>query len=160
MGYAFVKTAIYFSVPHVMTFTNKCHLCKITELCNGLRCQNHRLSCQIYRLLPLILLVTSHNTKDLYCETCYDNKEKKMRYAFVKIAIYFSVPHAMMFTNKCHICKITEFYQDHGCRNHRLSCQIYRLLPPYCLPLAATLWTAIVRLSMIIRTKRKMRFAL
>ena len=71
-----------------------------------------------------ILLVTSHNTKDRYCETCYDNKEKRlMRYAFLKTAIYLSVPHAMTFTNKCHLYKITELFVEHGCQNHRLSCK-------------------------------------
>ena len=79
MRHAFVNTAMYFSVPHAMTFKNKRHLCKITELFVEHGCQNHRLSCQIYRLLPHILLVTSRNTMDCYCETSYDNnKDKKI----------------------------------------------------------------------------------
>ena len=35
MGNAFVKIAINIFVPHIMTFTNKCHLCKITKSKEG-----------------------------------------------------------------------------------------------------------------------------
>ena len=65
--------------------------------------------------------------------------KRLMENAFVKIAIYFFLPNAMMFTNKCHLCKITEFYKDQACPNHRQSFQICRLLPPYLLSLAIRL---------------------
>ena len=62
-----------------------------------------------------------------------------MENAFVKIAIYFLVPNAMMSTNKCHLCKITEFYKDQGGPNHKQSFQLCRLLPPYWLSFAIRL---------------------
>ena len=88
-----------------------------------------RQHCQIYRqlLLPAYWL-TLAVTFWLLWDVLKTMTKRLMEKAFVKIAIYFFVPHAMMFTNKCHLCKITEFYKDQGCPNHRQSFQICRLL--------------------------------
>ena len=100
-----------------------------------------------------ILLVTSHNTMGRYCETCYENKDEKTdETCLCQDCKVFLCTRCYDVYKECHLCKITELYVEHGCQNHRLSSQIYRLLPPYCLSLAATLWTAIVRLVMIIMT--------
>ena len=108
MENAFVKITIYFFVPHAMMFTNKCHLCKITEFYKDQGCPNDRQSFQICR------------PSDLgYLENCFETMEKRfMGNAFVKIAIYIFVPHIMTFTNKCHLCKVTKSYEGQECRNH------------------------------------------
>ena len=41
-----------------------------------------------------------------------------MKNAFVKIATYFKVPHAMTLINKCHLCKITKSFVGQECPNH------------------------------------------
>ena len=99
-----------------------------------------RQHCQIYRqlLLPAYWL-TLAVTFWLLWDVLKTRTKRLMENAFIKIAIYFFVPHAMMFTNKCHLCKITKFYKDQGCPNRRQSFQICRLLPPYWLSLAIRL---------------------
>ena len=135
MRRAFVKTVMYFSVLYNMTFTNKCHPCKITELFVGHGCQNHRLSCQIYRLLPQYCLSLAATLwAAIVGLAMIIRTKRKMRYAFVKTAIYFSVGHVMVFTNKWGLCKITEFYKDQWCHRQiqsyfflNIGCQLITL---------------------------------
>ena len=62
-----------------------------------------------------ILVVTSYHTKAIL--ELFLKKGKKIDViCFVKIATYFSVPHVMMFTNKCHLCKS---YVGQECPNHK-----------------------------------------
>ena len=134
-----------------MMFTNKCHLCKITEFYKDQGCPNHRQSSQICRLLS----VTSHQTwaisrivlklrKEIYGK-CYC-KDCKIYFRTPYHDVHKQVPsllnHKFLRGSrmpKSQSCKPTEFYDDQGCKNHRQSCQIYRLLTSYWLSLAIIL---------------------
>ena len=61
-----------------------------------------------------LLVVTNYNTKVILSIVL--RKKIDCGHAFVKIATYFSVPHVMMFTNKCHLCKS---YEGQECPNHK-----------------------------------------
>ena len=117
MENAIVKIAKYIFVPHIMMFTNKCHLCKITNSYEGQECLNHKASKKqnftiikdakiidkAVKTVNSILVVTSFNTKAILRIVL----RKKIDWTCFckKISTYFSVPHVMMFTNKCHLCK-------------------------------------------------------
>ena len=87
MGNAFVKIATYFKVPHVVTFTNKCHLykilrgpsmpksqsCKITEFLRGSRMPKSQTKLSNKHTITFKMLVTSHGQKidgKCFCKDC------------------------------------------------------------------------------------------
>ena len=158
MGNAFVKIAIYIFVPHIMTFTNKCHLCKITKSYEGQECRNHNAAkpqnftmikdAKITKLSNIqtvnsILVVTSYHTKAIM-RIVLKKKEKKIDgTCFCKDCNLFlctpcndvhkQVPPLQILQGprmpKSQSCKITEFCEDQGCQSTIQSCQIYRWLP-------------------------------
>ena len=82
-------------------------------------CKNFKMlvtSHQVLVIVRCVLIKGSKRCNIFLCTPCTVLDWK----GFVRITIYFSVPHAMSFANKCHLCKIIEFYKDQGCQSHKI----------------------------------------
>ena len=108
---------------------------KITEFLRGSRMPKSQTKLSNKQAITFKMLVTSHGQKidgkcfgkncNIFLCTPYIVLDGK---CFCKDCNVFPSTPCHVIHKKCHLCKITEFYKDHGCQSHIQRCQLYRRL--------------------------------